>query len=105
MNDIIVKNSVGPVVSVDYSYHSGQQDGNSAENYIFWTDNLQGTLNRAFFNGSCPNNSCVLFRNLGSPEGLLQWCAIACRSYVQYNRKICEVLSLQFSLFGFSKFS
>ena len=76
MNDIIVKNSVGPVVSVDYVYHSKQQDGKSTKNYIFWTDNLQATVNKAFFNGSCPNNSCVLFRNLGSPEGLLQCYAI-----------------------------
>ena len=76
MSDVNIKADAGHAVSVDFSYHNEpitlQRDGNhsnSTGDYIFWTDNSQGTLNRAFFNGSCPDDNCVFFSDLESPEG------------------------------------
>ena len=101
MSDVVIKGNAGPVVGVDFSYRKEsitlQQDGelhDSPEDYIFWTDNLQGTLNRAFFNGSCPNNSCVFFSNLGSPEGLSQSFLIVLKHLV-VSTYVRSYLSLQ----------
>ena len=72
-DNVVIRSDTNHAIDIAFMYHSDPAASGIMNNedlgYLFWTS-INGTIQRSFFNGSCPQGNCNFVSNLHEPEGI-----------------------------------